>query len=309
MANDFGNTNGLVLGQMVLRNLKKNPVISRISTNFGATVQGQTAKFGQQVDVPLLTAIAAADYDRAAGGYAATDSADTNASVTIDQHKHVTREVTVEEAFSFDEDLLARHAELDANTLVNTMVLALLGLVANPAVPTATQQTVKAVGSMGHDVIVDMNVALDGRDATDMGRFGMFNSAYHGALRKDSTVIDNSVNPQSNTVADGRIVRVDGVDCIKFPTLPANSENLTGLVATADGLAVATILPDLARLAQIRDIPRDAKIEVISDAESGLQMLLIEKLDSQLGTLTRSFVLMYGVGLGNTANIEKLASL
>jgi len=309
MANNLGATNGLILAQMILKNLKSLPVISRISTNFGAQLPGGgNAQFGQEVSVPLVTAIPVDDYDRAAGGYTATDSADTNASVTIDKHKHVTREITVEEAFQFDEDLLARHAMLDANSLGNKMVQDLCALVKDAAVPTATQQSVIPIGSFNHSAVVDVTTKLDDRDVTDMGRFGLLTSAYHGALRKDSVVISNNINPSSTAVVSGNITQVDGVDLVKFPGLPNNAESLTGFVSTADGLAIATIIPDLARVAQMKGIPADAKISVVTDQESGLQMLVVEKMDSTLGILYRSFRLMYGVGLGNSNNIEKIAS-
>lgn len=309
MSNDFGATNGRLLGQKILGNLKTLPVLANISCNFGAILPGGArANFGQEVSVPLVTAVAAADYDRAAGGYVASDSTDTNASVTVDQHKHVTREITVEEAFTFGENVLDRQAELDANTIGNAMVQALTGLVKNNAIPTATQQTVKAVGSFDSSAVIDINTALDDRDVTDVGRFGVLNSSYHGALRKDPSVVSANINPGSTAVQSGKITTVDGVDFIKFPGLPGNSENLTGFVSAQDGLAIATIIPALDKLAGFADIPKDAYIEVITEPESGLQILLVEKMDSDLGVVTRSYRIMFGVGIGNALNVQKIAS-
>ena len=286
------------------------PVISRISTNFGAKLEGGgNALFGQEVSVPLVTAVAMDDYDRSAGGYPATETSDTNASVIVDQHKHVTREVTVEEAFSFNEDLLDRQAMLDANTIANGVVQSLCALVVDADVPDAGQRSDVPVGSFNHDAVVDINTKLDDRDVTDVGRFGLLTSGYHGALRKDTTVISNQVNAGSDAVATGKITNVDGTDFIKFPGMPQNgAENLAGFVSTQDGFALATIIPDLARMAKIKGIPVDAKVEIVEDPESGLQILVVEKIESGLGTLYRSMRLMYGVGLGNTNNIEKIAT-
>jgi hypothetical protein len=68
------------------------------------------------------------------------------------------------------------------------------------------------------------------------------------------------------------------------------------------------MLPDLARLKDIPNIPMDASVSVITEPTTGLSLLLVEKIDTTLGTFTRSYRLMYGVGLGNVKNIEKIAS-
>lgn len=307
MANDYGNTNGRLLGQMILANLVTLPVLANISSNWGGVQNGQRVKFGQEVSVPLVTSVGIQDYD-ADNGYVASDSADSNAVLTIDKHKHVTRNVNVEEAYSYDEAVLARSAAIDANDLAKSVITDLLALVQDADIPSATQQTVQAVGGFGHETVVDANTKLDDRDVTEVGRFGILNAQYHGALRKDALVAGSNTNAGSDSVRTGVITNVDGVDYSKFAKLPGNGENLVGLTATMDALAVATILPDLAFLKDAVGVPLDAAIEVITDAKSGLSLLLVEKMDSTLGTITRSFRLMYGVGLGNTANIEKFAS-
>lgn len=307
MANDFGHTNGRLLGQMILANLVSLPVLSNISSNWGGVKNGQRVKFNQEVSVPLVTSVAVQDYSKT-DGYVASDSADGNATLTINKHKHVTREVDVEEGYSFDDALLSRYAALDANTLANEMVADLLALVVNPDIPTATQQTVQAIGGFGHDTVVDVNTALDNRDVTEVGRFGVLNATYHGGLRKDAVVAGNNTNSGSSSISSGVITDVDGVDFSKFAKLPANGESLVGFVGTMDSLAIATILPDLAMLKDAKGIPADAAIQVITDKKSGLSILLVEKMDSDMGIIKRSYRLMYGVGLGNTKNLQKIAS-
>ena len=304
MANNFGSTNGKLLAQMVLSNMIALPVFSKISTNFSGLHNGQRAKFNQDVDVRLISAGTVEDYS---AGYAAADSTDTNATVTIDKHKHISRNLTVEEAFSRDGTVLAGYAALDANALANKVLLDLCGLVVNPGVPTATQQTVVAVGAFGHDSVVDVNVALDGRDVPDIGRFGVLNSLYHGALRKDSTIIANNINNGSDAVSSGIITNVDGVEYMKYSKLPDNSENLTGFVGTQDSLALATMLPDIANLPDAIDIPMSGKMSVATDP-SGLSVLVVEEVDLKDGVVYTSIRLMYGVGLGLAGNIQKIAS-
>lgn len=307
MANNHGNSNGRLLGQKILQNLIALPVIANISSNWGGMHNGQQVKFGQEVSVPLVTSVPVQDFDEDLG-YVASDSNDSNTSLTINQHKHVTRNIKIEEGYSFDENLLDRYAALDANTLAAEIVGDLMALIADPAIPTASQQTVAALGAFGHDIVVDANTELDDRNVTGVGRFGVLNSKYHGALRKDAVVAGNNTNAGSSSISSGIITDVDGVDFSKLAQLPDNGENLTGFISTMDGLAIATILPDLAHLAEAAGIPKDAAITAITDPATKFSLLLVEKMDSDLGVIKRSYRLMYGVGLGNKSNIQKIAS-
>ena len=172
MGNNFGTKNGRLLAQMVLSNLMVHPMFSAISTNFSGAHNGQRLKFGQDVDVRLITAGTVDDWTEAAG-YEASDSADTNATVNINQHKHISRNLTVEEAFGRDGTVLADYAAVDANALANEVMTDLIGVVKAPGIAIGDQKSIIALGAFGHDAAVDVNGELDDRDVTDVGRFGV----------------------------------------------------------------------------------------------------------------------------------------
>ncbi len=306
MGNNFGTKNGRLLAQMVLSNLMVHPMFSAISTNFSGAHNGQRLKFGQDVDVRLITAGTVDDWTEAAG-YEASDSADTNATVNINQHKHISRNLTVEEAFGRDGTVLADYAAVDANALANEVMTDLIGVVKAPGIAIGDQKSIIALGAFGHDAAVDVNGELDDRDVTDVGRFGVVTGKYHGALRKDATVIDGDKNTGTDAIRSGKITTVDGVPFIKYPKFPDNGENLEGIVGTKDSLAIATILPDLANLPDGIDIPVDGKLSVATDP-SGLSILVVEQIDLKKGNIYVSMRIMYGVALGKKENIQKIAS-
>ncbi|MGB0991686.1 MAG: hypothetical protein ACPG32_04365 [Akkermansiaceae bacterium] len=300
MANTFGTLNGTLIAQRALTTLvNKLPLLSRISTKFT-----DQQLFDQAVKVKLAGVVAAVDY-HADNGYVASDSTDSEVTVTMDQHKHVTRHVSVEEAHSTNENLLDKYAALDAHSLATPLIDLLLGLVKDTAVPTATQQTVKAVGSFDRATLIDMGTAMDNRKVADVGRFAILNPAYYGALKKDTTVVSNNVNPASSTITSGFLPDVDGFDVIKYNGVPANSENLVGLTGVAESFAIATGIPTLDML---EGVPVAARSTVVTEPQTGLSVLLVEYVDVQKGKAYRSYRWMFGGSLGNATTIEKLAS-
>ena len=301
--NTFNSLNTDLLSQLTLKAIvRRFPLISTIGTDFS---QG-TAKFGQKVLVKQAVEVAATDYNKSAGGYVAADSTDSEVEVTIDKHIHVSRELTIEEAHSSDDILLQKFAELDAAAIVKNMVANLFSKIQNPAVPTATQQTVAGIGDFGRDTLVDINTALRERDVHDVGRFLVLNPAYYGALTKDATLIDGDTNPGNGIVQSSEVFTADGTSIQYYNGIPANGENLVGFSGVGESFAIAQRLPLLSQFSG--EGFGNYKEGVATEATSGLSMSVVEYIDPKLGTYERSYRLMYGTEIGNEITIQKLAS-
>jgi len=300
MANTFATLNTDLMAQETLKAVVRQfPLLRSVGTNFAPS-----ALYGQTVKVSLAAEVSAQDYDTT-NGYVSQDSTNSEIDVTLDKHIHVTRKLNVEEAHSTDMDLIGQYSELDAASIVKSMVANLFGKIVNPAVPTATQQTVAGIGDFGRDTLVDINTALRKRDVHSVGRYLVLNPEYYGALTKDATLIDGDRNPGNGIVQSSEVFTADGTSIQYYNGLADNGENLAGFSGVSDSFAIAQRIPTLAGF----NAPGLGNFTetIATEATSGLSMSVVEYIDPQKGTYERSYRLMFGTAIGNAVTIQKLA--
>ena len=272
-ANTLGTTNGKLIAMRTMKTLlAKFPLLRQITTDFS----NEGALFNQPIVSHIVTAGTASDYDTT-NGYVASDRTQVDVPLTIDQHKHHTYSVNDQERTSTNIKLIERFAATGAHALAKAMYSSLFGLL----LEADYNQSIVAVASFDRDAVIDIGTALNGRDVSDVGRFMVLNSSYHGALFKDGVIVSNDQNP----------------------ALPANAQNRVGFAGNAEGLVIATRLPKEPEAANV-----PGNIYTVTEPESGLSIQVREWYDIKLGKEFRTMTLMYGVAKGVTNNMQLIAS-
>ncbi len=294
MPNSLGTANGTLIAQRILSTLLEEfPFLSRITTDFSQ----DAVLFNQLIKVQLPSAMAASDYSTT-DGYVAGAAAQTEVDLTVDCFKHVTYGFNDVERSSTAVPLIERFARNAAHALGLSMMTDLLELVTAAHFTNSTLLTPAAadIGSL-----VALNKKLNVRKLPRAGRFFLTNSDGYEYLSQDSRLVANPGSP-SGTVRSGELGNVHGVATIEYPQLPANAEALWAIGGTPEALIIATRVP------AIPTTPVPGSIENVTEPNTGLSLQMRSWYDMQKGQEFRSFVLMYGVAVGNAACLERFRS-
>lgn len=300
MGNTLGTTNGILIAQKALATLLAQlPVLKKITTDFS----DEKAKFNQQVITHVVTAAAAIDFDPAAG-YVASERVQVDVPVTINKHKHHTYQIGVQEASSTAINLIDRFALTAAYSIGSALVADLCALVTAANFP---NKTVIALGAGGDGFdrkgLIKIGVNLGARFVPPMGRFALLNGAYYGSLCNDLTVVAQLYNAGQNAIQTGQLSNVHGFDVAEYVSLPANAQSLVGFAGTAEGLVLATRIPDDPGVGSA-----NCDIYVVTDPDSGISIQVREWYNADMGQFKRTYTLMYGVAKGVANAIERIGS-
>ena len=300
MGNTLGTTNADVIAQEAMKTLvAKLPVIGQIATDLSK----EKAKYGERVIVHEVTAAAAADFVPGTG-YEPAERAQVDIPVTINKHKHHTYQVTVQEASSSRVDLIKRFAQTAAYSIGAAVVSDLCSLV---RAANYSNKTVVALGAGGDGFnrksAVKVGTALGTRKVPPMDRFMLLNSEYYGSLCMDNSMLTILLQSGAQAALTGNLPNVHGFNVSEYVDLPSLSENLVGFAGYRSAMALATRIPDDPGEGQ-----SNCRISTVTEESSGLSLQVREWYNPDLAAFRRTYTLMYGVGKGQTAALQRIVS-
>lgn len=295
--NVLGTLANAIVSQRVLELMySKRPMLRGVVTDFSDEVKSlnDTVKT-RTIGLPTMQNF----------GTAATDTADTDVTVTLDLFKQVLYSFTASELVGTSRNLVAERAEALAISLGNGMVDALAALITEVNFGT-TNQTIQATAGVSYDTIVAINQAMNTAAVPDMGRFAWVNAAVAAALSNDTLVIEHiDKTPVANAYAHWRNIK--GFENIwEFPALPANSINLTGFFASRSALVIAARIPR--NPSEIVGAQYPGTLQVVTDPVTGLSVLRNEWIDGSTWAVNSRLISLFGVDVGQAGCGHTLVS-
>lgn len=299
MANTLGTLSSALIIQRALELVfTKRPMLGRLTLD----LSDSQVDFGQQVISRIHSVPSVEDF-----GEAATNRADVDVPVTLDQFKQITHKFTVQEISSTKRNLVDESAEPMAIALANHMVDA---IAANWSLANfeLAQETVETIANTDYQTLLDLRKALTLRGVNEDNRFLALNVDAYSKLLEDPTVIDANRNPSSDSIASGQIRGVAGFrDIYEYPALPTAS-NMTGFAGTADTAVIASRVPRDPRQL-LPNAPFPGNMGVITDPATGLSVMVNEWIEPGNLSANVRLIWMYGTAKGNPNNGQRLVSV
>jgi len=275
------------------------PLMSSIGTDFSS----DEAKLGQTITGRVLSLPSVQDYDSSGDtGYKANaNSANgltTDVSVTLNRHKHVPIKVDYIDQVSTKRDLYSETVGNMAYALGKEAFDHAMGLVVQA---NFSHEVITTEANSDYDALASIGSVLNKNGASATGRFGIVNSNVFNALDADARIASGDYHgQQKGASAYGQLSNVGGFENIfEYPDMPANSENLTGYFGDKTGIVMASRIPnDVEALANRVGIPSISKVDVVSDADTGLSMMGITYQDPHTFDVYTTLTWIYGVVAG-----------
>ena len=235
-------------------------------------------------------------------GDSATAHTTTDVAVTLNTHKQVFHTFTAAELSGTKRNLVLEAAEPIAVAIGKSMIdaVAALWIVGN-----YTNYTTLANG-WDYDHLVNVRKTMNKRGVPDYGRFYIGNSDVYGTLLQDPTIVAAQNNPaNANAIANGLLPTVAGMSITEFPDLPTTG-NMVAFSGTKDSCVIVSRVQKDPR--ETTDAPYPGKYQVVTNAQSGLSVLVNEWIAPADNSVNVRISWMYGVAKGNTNNGQLIVS-
>ena len=306
---NLGTLAGTLVTQRTLELLRVQfPVLGRITTDFSDL----PAQFNQTIVSRIIDIPGAQDYDTSTGW---TDSAATthDVPITINKHKGV--------PITFNQNILAstvrrlfeEFAPASSYALARAMVDDLYGNITE-ANFTSTP-TVQATSGFARSNVIDMGTALTLRGVPqgDMNRTLLLYPTVFAKLAQDSSLVTFAAFQRPDLFERGAqdtafAFPVHGFSVHESPNLPTNNGNITGFGFSKSALVLAARVPN--DYTSVLPGASYGNVQVITDPDLGLSVMLVQYVDHKKGTATQRIALMYGTaaGQGNAGQVLKAAT-
>jgi hypothetical protein len=283
------------------------PVLGRITTDFSDL----PAQFNQTIVSRIIDIPGAQDYDTTNGW---TDSTPTthDVPITINKHKGV--------PITFNQNILAstvrrlfdEFAPASSYALAKAMVD---DVYTNITDANFTNNTVQATNSFARSNVIDMGTALTLRGVPqgDMNRTLMLYPTAFAKLAQDQNLVSFAAFQRPDLFERGSqdtafAFPVHGFSVHEAPNLPTNNGNVTGFGFSKSALVLAARVPN--DYTSVLPGASYGNVQVITDPDLGLSVMLVQYVDHKKGTATQRIALMYGTaaGQGNAGQLLKAAS-
>jgi len=282
-ANVLGTLVGNIIAQRILDLVvSRRPMLRNVTTDFS----DQPARKGQTIYTRAVGLPQVVDF----GSTTASDTADTDYTVALDQHKQVQYSFTAAEYLGTARDLVAEHAEAQAVAIGNALVDAVAALITTAYTSAITQ----APAGASFSTVTAAAKALNTAGAPDFGRYGWINSDLAEALANDQVVMEYLDG--DNRSAYGRWSRIKGFEEIwEYPALPTTG-NLVGFFFQRSALLLVTRVAD--DPATLVGAGYPGQLQVITDPVSGLSVLSDRWVSQQTRAINMRLDVLYGVARG-----------
>ena len=304
MANAWNGMTADNIAQQGISTLEKALVpISGFTLDLSTNIMDQGTTVSTRI-VPAATA--ATDLvDDESGSYAAVtdDQTTTAVQVTLDPHPvtgfHLTDGQAQEIAAGVWSDTSRRLVNSHVRGIAEDILDSVFALITN-ANYGAAAKTVTAANFDSDDVADLRNTAITaGMEPEDMVM--VLNPNYYAALLKDNAIADYSAS-QSDALRSGQLPRLSGFVVIEAPTLPSNSENLTGFIATSDAIAIAM------RGVDTQDRSQFLSYQILQDDAVGAVMTYSALWTPTYRRVEHVFEALYGVKKANGSALKRIVS-
>ena len=305
---NLGTLAGTLVTQRTLELLRVQfPVLGRITTDFSDL----PAQFNQTIVSRIIDIPGAQDYDTANGW---TDNTPTtyDVPITINKHKGV--------PITFNQNILAstvrrlfeEFAPASSYALARAMVD---DLYANITDLNFANNTVQATTSFARSNVIDMGTALTLRGVPqgDMNRTLLLYPTVFAKLAQDQNLVSFAAFQRPDLFERGSqdtafAFPVHGFSVHEAPNLPTNNGNVTGFGFSKSALVLAARVPN--DYTSVLPGASYGNVQVITDPDLGLSVMLVQYVDHKKGTATQRIALMYGTASGqsNAGQLLKAAS-
>lgn len=234
---------------------------------FSTTFNGVRLEGTDKVAVPYFPLITTASTDFVAGnGYNTFMNTNSDAkTVTVDKRKYQGLQWTSSELARQPFMNIGMAAMLVGEQLGQGVVNDVLSIIlAGTYTATAFSQPASAFDS---DDVMDLKGRGDSANWPAGGRSLIINSAYDVNLLKDNAIKNAMAFGDNAPIREGRIVRIGGFDYYPDSRVPANAENLQGMISFKSALLVA--FSPVNPTAEVRQ--QLTRYEQVIEPETGVQ--------------------------------------
>jgi hypothetical protein len=301
MANSFDTVAVDVIAQEALtRLIQKLEFVKNIHKNFSTTALAK----GQNVVTHILTEMSAQDYDTSYLNNA-EDAVQTDVSIPLDQHKHVTFKLTDAERDASNIDLFNRFAEVASYGLAKGIVDHLLGtatLGANGSNINASKNIDLVSGGLTMDSLIDLGAKFDADGIPESQRWLVAHPSVLADLEKEVTAVTNATFNVSNSIVEGGVNRIRGFNIYSYNggILTSTADKIGAVAGFGDSLALVTAPPSS---------PPDSagsSLNYISDPSTGLTIQRRQWYDANTGTYAFALTLYMGAVLTADTRMYKI---
>jgi hypothetical protein len=289
----------------------KRPILNSISMGFTDSNGSPIAAYNQSVITRIHSIPTVNNF-----GSSASNRADTDVSVTLDNFKEVFYSYTVTEYSSTDRNLVREAAEPLAVAVANHMVDAIAATWTTTNFPTRTGADAVANGSTAttttlangwdYDHLLDVRKTLNKSGVPDSSRFYVGNSDVYGALLSDLRIVaalNNTAN--GGAITSGKLPVVANFGLDEYPGLPTTG-NMVAFSGTKDSTVYAHRVPrDPRELLPSASFP--GNLGIVTEPRTGLSVMVMEWIGTDL-TVNTKLIWMYGTDVGNPNNGQLVIS-
>ncbi len=270
--------------------------------SFGTDFSNKTAKLDQQIIARIVSVPSVQDYDATTGYEANAANANdltVDVPVTLNRHKHVPIKVDYIEQISTKRDLY--------NEVVGNMAYALgkeafdfgMGLT---VAANFSEESIFSLANSDKDMLTDVTKDMNLIGAAGKGRYGIVNSSVFETLDNDTRISSGDFYGQRREEnAYGHLKGIAGFkDIFEYPDMPDNSENQSAFFGDKRAIVLASRIPtDMEALADRLGVPKIAKMEPVSDPDTGLTFMAITWQKSGTFDLFTTLAWIYGISAGS----------
>jgi len=272
------------------------PALGMMSTDFSDS----RSRKDQTIRGHIRTLPTVGDYG-ASGYFSNANDAQTlltDVDLTLDQHKHVTLNLTHLKMLSDDK----RNTQIgdSAYVLGKSIVDNVLGkvLAAN-----LTNTEIITIANSDFDALNSARKNLVTQGANVDALYGIVNSDFAATLNADTRIASRDYyHQEARSSGLSTWNNVSGFQQIReYSGMPANGESLSAVFFDPRALVVATRLPsDSTELAASLGVPNIADTMTVTDPESGLSFLGIMHMQPGTLDLYLTVTVLYGTKVGGT---------
>ena len=267
---------------------------------FSTSFNDDASDRGDQVNILNIANTSTASDFAVADGYTSTNSTFGNTQIQLNKHKFVTWHVTDKERSNSSAVELERFGYQKGGDLANAVFQDILSAVVTASF---TDEVVCLATDFGVDDVAELRKEAVENSLPIDNTSLLLSPEYYGNLIQDSAVASALAYGGNDAIRGGNVPSLFGIPAVyESNSIPANSENLVGLLAHPCGLAVAMRYLEPANTQEYISAKR------VSDDETGMVMGYREFYDPKLGVHTAVLECVYGYAVGRGEGIVRLVS-
>lgn len=243
----------------------------------------------------------------------------TDVTVTMDQHKAVELEFHVQKLASTVRNLFAEQLSGQLYSLAETINQFVLAKIFAAAWTGVVTSYTKSLANWDLKSLVDIKAKMTIAKIPDVGRFLLLHTFYHDKILQDAQLVNakailSLINKDMTAFESGAIPNIYGLNPLESQLSAANTGVLTSwtddtnLGATnqvgfagnmSSMLFVARVPTDYTALAAGMGVPATAQVEIVTEPDSGLSMMIVRYVNHEKASISVRAALMYGAAQGD----------